>query len=74
MTGDKLIYKYQSENAPEKKINYSYSIFGGEAFLEAWKNARNKAVTKSNTDYHLALKNNKPSPTETLFNCWIQAF
>lgn len=40
MTGDDLIYEYIDPQAPEKKINYSYSEFYGFPFLSAWRTSR----------------------------------
>ena len=40
MHGSDLKYKYINDNAPKEKIDYSYSEFNGEDFIDAWKKSR----------------------------------
>lgn len=41
MTGEvNSIYNYYDAGVPEKKINYSYSTFFGEQFIDAWRSTR----------------------------------
>ncbi len=44
MTGESSLYIYTDSNAPKKKINYSYSKYGGEVFLLDYVNSRNKVI------------------------------
>lgn len=73
MTGDKVIYPYTSPDAPGQKINYSYSAFRGEAFIDAWKIRRNDDVSED----FMALNGSEPNlsgtPTEGVFLHWIAA-
>ncbi len=41
--------------------------------MEAWQTSREKAVSEIPADHRSALRTNDPSPTETLFNQWVQA-
>ena len=64
-------YKYLNKQTPIEKINYSYSTFGGEDFMRAWRESRTKLNFKNNfsRDF-LNLENH--SSTEILFISWIE--
>lgn len=48
MTGENnLVYEYRDSNAPDKKINYSYSKFHGKKFFEAWSGSRSWFILDS---------------------------
>lgn len=71
--GDKMKYKYINSQTPREKINYSYSTYGGENFLEAWKESRKKINSKKHFSRDvLNLKSN--SSTEILLVKWIKQF
>lgn len=65
-----MIYKYINTNSPKKKINYSYSEFKGEEFLDSWRDSRNLShpLIKEYT-----LNKNIESDTEKLFHNWINS-
>jgi hypothetical protein len=73
MTGDKLDYIYVNPQAPKEKINYSYSKFGGEKFMQCWEVSRKKYLINKN-ELKLIFKINTNSNTEKLFLGWIEDF
>ncbi len=71
MTGESKTYKYISPTAPSEKINYSYSTYEGEHFLNLWKENR-KATLDKCLDFLAIELVNSDSKTEQLFNEWIR--
>lgn len=71
MTGDQINYKYIGTNSPEKKINYSYSIFGGKAFLESYQRTREIVGSHTIDKSCIQLVGESSTPTEKMFNDWI---
>ncbi len=71
MTGESKTYKYTSLTSPLEKINYSYSIYEGEHFLNLWKENRRSIIIKCPEFSEIRLKNSD-SDTELLFNQWIK--
>lgn len=74
MTGGIIKYKYISENAPEEKIDYSYSKFYGEKFLEAWMDSRKICYPGDQTTDIPEITNTNCSNTENLLVEWIKSF
>ena len=72
MTGDKLIYKYVSNDIPLRKINYSYSNYHGEEFIKSWLKSREKAKKYFTKKLNFKLTNKPSSPTQAKFNRWIK--
>lgn len=66
-------YKYINKQAPKEKINYSYSIFGGEDFLLAWEESRNQLNLLNHFSSDI-LNPESNSSTEKLFISWIEKF
>lgn len=71
MTGESKIYKYTSLTAPSEKINYSYSVYEGEHFLNLWKENRVSVINEC-PEFTAIRLNNSDSETEQLFNDWIK--
>jgi hypothetical protein len=71
MTGDSVNYKYINSNSPEEKINYSYSKYGGEAFLSAYRESREGIISQVNIDNKILLTHIGFGETEKLFIDWI---
>ena len=71
MTGESKTYKYISPTAPSEKINYSYSTYEGEHFLNLWKENRKATLDKCPDFFAIELVNSD-SETEQLFNEWIR--
>ena len=71
MTGDKMEYKYIGTNSPEQKINYSYSKYGGEAFLKSYRQVREDILSPEIHADNIQLNEKSEIATERLFNDWI---
>ena len=71
MTGDSMKYKYINTKSPEEKIDYSYSQFGGEDFLLAYRESREEFISQINMDGKLLLSPAGFGETENLFTNWI---
>ncbi len=71
MIGDK--YKYINSNTPEEKIDYSYSKYNGEDFMQVWEESRQKYI---NYEEIPVIKNIAKENTcsESLFYSWIKNF
>lgn len=69
MTGE-YNYKYLSQEAPVAKINYSYSAFLGNTFLEAWEKSRKEVLAQLSTDQNAA-KTTSELPSAGLFQEWL---
>ncbi|GHE68551.1 hypothetical protein [Roseivirga thermotolerans] len=63
-------YKYLSTQVPRVKIDYSYSVFEGERFLDAWFTSR-QVVQGNNDSVCYKLNRITGSSTEGLFLEWI---
>ena len=72
MTGDKLIYKYVSNDIPLRKVNQSYSNYHGEEFIKSWLKSREKAKKYFTKKLNFKLTNKPSSPTQAKFNRWIK--
>lgn len=73
MTGGKFDYIYVNPQAPKEKINYSYSKFGGEKFMQCWEKSRKKYLINKNIS-KLIFTVNSNSNTEKLFLGWVEDF
>lgn len=47
MIGGDIMYGYLSSDVPRRKINYSYSKFYGQVFLDAWRDIREEFISNS---------------------------
>lgn len=70
MIGDDCLYEYLSEKAPLEKINYSYSKFHGQDFVDAWLLSREKSLT--NSEVNLRLQDLTLSKTAKMFVDWAE--
>lgn len=73
----RVTYPYFTSDAPEAKINYSYSQFLGIPFIEAWKEYRMKFIYRGNgecklQDLYNAVLDIEGNSTSSLFNKWIK--
>ncbi len=71
MTGVEIKYSYFNPDTPRKKINYSYSKYGGEAFLESYRRSRKNVIRQYIDVNNIELDNESNIPTESIFNAWI---
>lgn len=71
MIGDKFTYKYNSIGVPKEKINYSYSKYGGEDFVDSYKKSRESISLNSITCESSLFIPKTGSFTESLFIKWI---
>lgn len=70
MIGDSLKYKYLNNNSPNEKIDYSYSTYHGEDFINAWKKSRLEFIEQREIK-NLLFEFEDENPTKSLFNNWI---
>jgi hypothetical protein len=79
MIGGDIKYEYLSPGTPARKINYSYSKFHGQTFLDTWRATREEFLIGASVP---ALKDIISEPTkvdwsgdhvatETLFDHWL---
>jgi len=73
MTGDSLTYKYINKNAPKEKVDYSYSAFNGEIFLNSWKTSRSKFL-KIGELSSLEFASIEDCATKKMFLDWVESF
>jgi hypothetical protein len=71
MTGDNSLYKYFSKEVPKEKINYSYSRFGGEKFLDDYIKSRKDVIEGSMKSIKSVKPSTNKTETEILFCEWI---
>lgn len=71
MIGESKKYKYINPIAPTEKINYSYSKYEGDHFLNLWKDNRESIIKKCHQFSTVKLVNSD-SEVEQLFNEWIK--
>ncbi|MBZ9786729.1 hypothetical protein LB456_04595 [Psychroflexus sp. CAK57W] len=79
MTGDRFHYKYLKSDAPNEKINYSYSSFHGQEFIDAYRRTRKGFITKKqlpsiydSISSQLSLNwTNGYLETEAIFDFWL---
>lgn len=62
-------YEYLDTNTPSQKINYSFSIYKGKKFLEAYKKSRTKVIYSKTNDKVDAIQSGSCSIIKKL-NLW----
>ena len=72
MNGEMNLYKYVNKKSPEEKINYSYSKFGGEEFLNHWEVSRNRLIHNTNKSFNTDLSNYLNTNSGKFFSSWIK--
>lgn len=71
-------YPYISENVPDEKISYSYSLFRGADFIEDWIESRNQYIIgEVPTDFNpveTVIEGEADVATAKLFRSWLFSF
>jgi len=71
MIGGEMRYIYINTNCPDEKLDYSYSTFGGEDFMDSWKEIRESFISSTDISVPNNIVSTSNSPTEILFINWI---
>ncbi|PWH87008.1 hypothetical protein [Brumimicrobium oceani] len=73
MKENNMHYKYLSYSSPKEKIDYSYSEFKGELFMDAWKNSR--ALSKVEKEQqNITFSYSEEENTKALLTNWLVEF
>lgn len=73
MAESNLDYKYINDKTPLEKIDYSYSEFRGEEFIDAWKTSR-KSILNGKEVLNVTFSASKERNSRGMFTNWIVDF